>query len=555
MKRKRASKHPVMTKKRRLIRFFAITVVLVYLFLFTCHVLIDLFENQIAGYAAKRLETQSNGLYSIKFDFVDLNLFRRSIRFKNLSITPALKSPGKPYGAPVETLVSLEFPVLSAEGISIPDLMIGNGIRITHVSGTHGKVAIITKKPPDEKKDKKRKPLIPIYINDLEMTKTSFEFNDLSKPRVTAVPLFSVAGASLLVSKLKIQWPVIAFGSGEAVLEKPVFAPRDGFYKLTAKKVNLSRAKSSISVDTLELVPQYEKYRFSRVKGYRTNRLSLKIDRVMLDKLDFDEFLLNRRLLCGLMTIIKPDLDIFRDKHIPKRTIKKMKKFPRRLLREMKFKIKIDNVKIANGSLAYTVRGDESKREGKIFFNALRAVIKNLSNFPRSSKGEKDLLMTVSTRVMGKGILSANLSLPPGGKGKSGSFMLSGSLGRMDMGVFNPMLEPNAFIRIECGMVDKLDFHIGADEDRAEGEMKFLYQNLRISLLKRSTEYRKRRFLSFLANSVIFTHNPKPGRSPRVGRIFYRRDEPVSFLNYVWKSLLSGFKSSVGLGPAARASS
>ena len=357
MKQKRVSARPPMTAKRKFLRFLAITVVLIYLFLFTCHVLIDVFENQISGYAANRLEKQWNGLYSVKFDWVDLNLFRRSIRFKNLSVTPVMKSQGKSPGLEKGTLVSLSFPSFTAEGLSIPDLLINNRIRFNRISGTRGKIKVIKKSSSGSRKSDKGKSILPIYIDNLEITKTSFEFHDLSKPRAKAEPLLSAAGAKLILSKLKIQWPIVSFDSGEAVIDKPVFAPRDGFYKLVAKKVNLSREKSTVSVDSLELIPQYDKYRFSRVKGYRTNQLSLKIDRVMLEKLDVNELLINRRLSCGLMTITKPSLDIFRDKHIPKHSIKKLKKFPRRLLSEMKLKLKIDRINIAKGLIARNGKG------------------------------------------------------------------------------------------------------------------------------------------------------------------------------------------------------
>jgi len=516
------------------LKFLASAVLVIVLFLLTCHILIDLFENEITGFIFSRIEKNSGGVYSIKYDIVNLSLFRRSIRFKNLSVTPDTGV----IGSRKKTVLKITLPALTMEGISIPDLVFGTTISVDTVAVKGGDVRIFTR---DRKTPQKKiKPLKPIFIKKLDIAGTSFKLLGQKE-------ILGISRASLRFSNLEIHPPYIRFDTGESVLNDFTFSFPGNFYTLRAKRLNLSRSKSMVSIDSLELIPRYKKYRFSRIKGYRTNRVAMKITNITFNQIDFNEFFKRRRFLCKSVEVKNPGMELFRDKRVPIHPRPKMKKYPLQLLKELKFKLKIDNIKIADGTLDYTVRGEKTKRAGKIYFSDIRAKVENVSNYPEFQESKTGLTLAVSAKVMGRSTLKANLMIPVNTKKEPAPFTFSGTLGQMDMRVFNPMLESNASLRIESGIVDKLYFSANADGSEAVGEMKFAYKNLRISLLKKNIEQKERKILSFLANTVINSTNPRPGKSLRVGRIYFKREKPVSFLNYIWKSLLSGIKSSIGL--------
>jgi hypothetical protein len=79
--------------------------------------------------------------------------------------------------------------------------------------------------------------------------------------------------------------------------------------------------------------------------------------------------------------------------------------------------------------------------------------------------------------------------------------------------------------------------------------MKLFYRNLKISLLKvkEGGKYKKKGFKSLMANIFLRQNNPKRGKPIKVGEILYIREQPISIFAYIWKAILSGFKSSVGL--------
>jgi hypothetical protein len=505
-------------KKVPVIRFLkplVVTIITIALILLTIHAFIDFFEKDIFDIVVKHLEKSSCGLYIIKYDTVDLDFFQGRFYVKNLSIQldktmlTNIKSP-----LPQKrTLVETTLPELKLEGISIFSLIFSQSFKVNKLSLKKGKLAIFKLAAPGQ-----------------------------------IVLIFQAPEVSLQFSQLTI-YPYISFAAGESNLKEPGFFPVDGFYKLKAQTVNLSKSRLSsfISLDSLELIPGYKKYQFARKKGHQSDRFELKIDNITSRAVDFNDLFKNRRFYSRLLTIRNPRLEVFRDKNIPKKPNRPPKKFPQQLLRELDFKLKIDQIRISNGCIDFIEHAIDEKRAGKVFVNEIQANIENVSNYPETLEEKPSIGLSASAKIMGKGNLKASLTIPI--NDKKNTFNFSGSLGRMDMRVFNSILEPNSHIRIRSGIIDRAEISARCDNRLAKGKMKLFYRNLKISLLKvkEGGIYKKMGFKSLMANIFIRQNNPKPGKQLKIGEILYIREQPISIFAFIWKAILSGFKSSVGL--------
>jgi len=549
-------------------KYLAISIIFIALFFVAVHVFVDLFENEIVDFFVKKVEKKSGGLYSIKYDSVDLNFFKRCIHIKNLSVNLDEKifNKIKAESHKKRTLLKTLLPELKIEGISILKLIFSKSLNINNVSMKDGELVIIKIKKNKNKKDridnkikmknagsddrakKKLKFAKSTFIKNLNVDNTSFTIIQPSRKD----PILTIPDVSLALSKLKIfrkedAYPktYFSFDSGISTLREPTIFFRKGFYKLKAKELVFSKSESFISINHLEWVPRYKRYQFSRRKGYRISRHSLKIDKVIFEGIHFNDYFENQRFYSRLLTVENPEFDIFRDKNMHKNPRPKRKKFPQQLLRELKFKLRIDHINVSNGQIVYTERPKGGKKLGKLFFNDIQAHLKNVTNYPGLLEKKISLVLTGAAKIMGKSIFRTTLTIPI--NNKKNLFMFSGSLERTDLKIFNSMLENNFHIRFNSGIVRKLDFSARADNNRAIGEMRLLYNNLKISIFEKEGEHKKRKIFSFLANAVIRTHNPKPGKPLRVGKIFYKRERPISMLKYIWKSLISGGKSSIGL--------
>jgi hypothetical protein len=551
-------------------KYLAISTIIIALFFATVHVFVDLFENEIFDFFVKKIEKKSGGLYSIKYDSVDLNFFKRSIHIKNLSVNlgEEILNKIKAESDKNRTLIKTVLPVLKIEGISILKLIFSKSLNINNVSMKDGELVIIKIKKNKNKKDR--------IDNKIKMKNAGADADDRAKKKLKFVkstliknlnvdnisfilinpyrkdPILTIPSVSLILSKLKIfrkrnsdPKTYFSFESGESTLKEPTIFFRKGFYKLKAKELVFSKSGSFISIYHLELIPRYKRYHFSRRKGYRISRHSLKIDTVIFEGIHFDDFFENQRFYSQLLTVENPGFDIFRDNNMPKNPRPQKKKFPQQLLRELKFKLRIDHINVSNGQIVYTELPKGGKKLGKIFFNDIQAHLKNVTNYPGLLEKKISLVLTAAAKIMGKSVFRTKLTIPI--NNKKNLFTFSGSLEKTDLKIFNSMLENNFHVRFDSGIVNKLNFSARADNYRATGEMKLLYNNLKISIFEKEGEHKKRKIFSFLANTVIRTHNPKPGKPLRVGKIFFKREKPISMLKYIWKSLISGGKSSIGL--------
>ena len=119
----------------------------------------------------------------------------------------------------------------------------------------------------------------------------------------------------------------------------------------------------------------------------------------------------------------------------------------------------------------------------------------------------------------------------------------------MDMRKINPMLENVAFTTIKSGFVKSMNFEASADSEFSTGKMEFRYNDFKIALINKKTgqvEGFDKGIVSFFANTfVVNTKNPHLG-SFREGSIFFKRNKNKSIINYWWKSIFTGIKTSIG---------
>jgi hypothetical protein len=91
---------------------------------------------------------------------------------------------------------------------------------------------------------------------------------------------------------------------------------------------------------------------------------------------------------------------------------------------------------------------------------------------------------------------------------------------------------------------------LNGNNSRAIGRLYFRYEDLAIKLhpTKPGTWNRvEQSLLTEVVNLLLSDSNPNDDGKLKHGIIYFERDESKGFFNFVWKSLLSGIKSSVGV--------
>lgn len=501
------------SKRLRLLEWLIFFVLFTGLLVILAHVLVNHYERDLFNYAAARINRKSGGAYTLTSGYVDANLLSRSICFKNLNIASSLGQVPKKNIA----LLNAKIHSLTLKKISLYDLIMNKTLEAGEVD---------------------------VSIGAMSVTLPGKE-----------AAIGSLSGACATLKRVRIHLTrrpsvsVISFKRGQATFSEPVYNTSDGFYTFRARTLDIRQDDSSVVFTGFEMIPRYGKQEFARKKGYRSSRLHLKTGRVMFSRIDFKDLFKNRRFHCETLLIENPIMDIYRDKNVPKRRRTRPPKFPQQRLRDAKLQLSLDLVKVTGGKLSYTERIPGKNRTGTMVFNDVSGEITHVTNYPEKLESGVSLVLKASCAIMGQGLFRTVIKFPLADT--RNTFRFSGTLGPTNMKQFNAMLVPAANARIERGKLGRLDFFASGDNRGINGEMRLRYRQLKVSLLKRKGSQKKRKFRSFLANMIIFESNPRRGKL-RVGKIFYKKEKPMTFFTYIWKSLLSGFKSSLGLTRAKK---
>jgi hypothetical protein len=93
-----------------------------------------------------------------------------------------------------------------------------------------------------------------------------------------------------------------------------------------------------------------------------------------------------------------------------------------------------------------------------------------------------------------------------------------------------------------------LNFSFSANDTKATGKMKLLYQGLNFAVMNKQTGDTtaiKEHIKSLIANIIVMESNPMPGKDVRPGVIEYERDSEKFLFGYFVRALMSGIKTSV----------
>ncbi len=322
-----------------------------------------------------------------------------------------------------------------------------------------------------------------------------------------------------------------------------------GFYEIEAKEIGISTGKQQLWADSLRITPALDKDAFAVAKGYETDQFILRNRRLVLDSLNLRKLFHDNTLEANKLHLDGFNMYIYRDKRQPFPD-KKRSLMPQTLLRDSKMDIMIRETELTNGYLAYAERVKGAPEEGFIDLTNLYLHADTISNYPTVLNSGYVTTLSTNFDLMGTGHLQAYFEIPMGDT--TNQHVYYGSLDQMALADFNPILEKTSFISIRSGQLDRINFKVIADAEVAEGSMEFVYDDLRVALVNKKTGKPGglfRRIASSVANVFVHSSNTLDNKdnSIRSGEIEVKRDEKRSIVNYWIKTLLGGFKSSIGI--------
>jgi hypothetical protein len=153
----------------------------------------------------------------------------------------------------------------------------------------------------------------------------------------------------------------------------------------------------------------------------------------------------------------------------------------------------------------------------------------------------------VEGSIMNAGTIQATIRAPL----RKNVYFITGSIKNLDLPKLNPSAENLGKFHIESGILNFLDFHFTATEEKATGEIIGEYHDLLIDRLKeKNGEEKIAKVPTFFLKRLIIPKNKDKSLpvSRRNGKIDYKRDSTRLVTFYFLKALLDGIRASFTLG-------
>ncbi|SHM37886.1 hypothetical protein SAMN04488057_101264 [Cyclobacterium lianum] len=315
-------------------------------------------------------------------------------------------------------------------------------------------------------------------------------------------------------------------------------------------QVNIGRvlvSEDSLVMHDVRFFPRLGRYAYARKVGKQTDVAELYIPRLVIDGLDAGKFVAEEKLVARSMTLFSPHAEVFRDKRVAEDTTV-IKPMPQQLMEAAKMVLELDTLIVSDGRLRYREFPEKGMVPGEINFNKMNA---RMYPFRLGAFGKErdEAHINASFEINHAARLDVDVAMA---FEAPYPIQVRSSVNAFELPVINSILESNAFVTVERGMVQGGNWHFVADQDNAIGEMTLRYNDLKVRLLEERTLREaggRKGILTFVINALAMRkNNPRPIFKRLVSSPIYVERMPHKFVfNYMWKATFSGLMGSSGL--------
>jgi hypothetical protein len=511
------------------------------------------FNKKIIENVKARISEITHNEYALSLDGLSINFFTNTITVENLIIGPSKKGIHKnaQYVFKAKTFKIIEFSLLSylknhdllIEKIEFeePQISIFQGVERLPVKN------IDTLVIPFSLYKAFSKTLNSIAIGNIEIVNSQF---NIYKNGTDTLSVFSTKDNSVSIKKFIInsetdQKHRLFFADKfEIVMNKFSYHLGNGLYTIYGKSLYASYVDSIVTVDSLQVVPNFSKKEFAEEAGRQISRVKIISSKVNFRKMDVKLFFEYNWLVINKVDLSGCAVDVYRDNRLPLQPIKRPS--VQNMLRDLPFFVAIDSIEMKDGNVTYQETNSDQSTSGKLTLNKINALVTGVQNDTESYTDSSFIKAKINGVFLNKGLFKQNFTFPL--KAKEELFYCSGSLSSISLITFNQLISPSKFLKIKSGQLDTAIFSFVAYENASNGTMKLLYHDLNIEAVKKNGEKIKLKdqVKIFVANELIIRNsNPDKNGVVRISKIHAEHNHYRYFPYYAMQSIISGIEPAI----------
>lgn len=521
----------------------------------------------VREFVIKTIERDSKGIYRADIGSISLNILAGNLTIKKFELIPdtALFRKKAVTDTLSPILIRLRIAEFRIRGFGIMELIRNKQIDLRRIRFMEPDISVYRMRAtvkPTEDKPKNKLISIPlpeglsaVNIKEILFEKGKLAYFDLSGDSLVS---YSIPSCDIVIKNIMIdsvhrgQDRLFNADDINIMLGGIVLTTKNGMNRISLGEIGLSTGDQSVYVKNFQLEPLFNNHDYTRKLGFQTDRMDIAVTMLQIKRLNFRDLILTGKFKAGLLEIDSLVLDDYRDKRVPPRPGFKPP-MPQDGLRNLKTYLKIDTVLLKGGKATYSEQ--VGAEPGTIFFDKMSATFTGLTNDSMLLAGGLVSELRGTAYLMGKGKLDATVRFKFGDP--KNSFTFSGRVGEIDLREINPMLSKLLPAEVTSGQINKLEIlQVTANDDVATGKLLFYYKNLSISMIdKKKTTWGKikKGVINFVANDLVVNNdNPTASGKMHTGTVYFKRDKYKGIINFLWKSTLSGLKSTMGFNSKAQ---
>lgn len=296
-----------------------------------------------------------------------------------------------------------------------------------------------------------------------------------------------------------------------------------------------------VEMHNLAVLPLVSDETFTDRQPFRKEYLRFTTERLFIRGLDLFRALHREQWTMRSLRVDQARLEVYLNRDLPMKPDKKM---PHELVRDMPYYFNIDSILVRDSYVGYTevIAGNE----GRLDFEHTNATVLKMTNDKRKRQsGQAVAQVYATTKLLGKGQLTLDMNLPLLDREFNCDY--TAKLGPMSLTHLNELLEEKDFIRIEEGDVESITVTARVLDGVANGKVEAVYRNLKISVLDRNKDGKKKKLVSAIANLLIRGKNVRDNKNKpfKEGIIVYSRTPEDGMLRFMWQSAKTGLMATM----------
>ena len=318
------------------------------------------------------------------------------------------------------------------------------------------------------------------------------------------------------------------------------YALDNGDNQLSIDSLHLDTHDRMIRTVGLALLPQLPQSDYAELSHKHGDWTQLETAITVWSGVDFPALVKERIVSIDTIKIQGAKISSYKNRQVPQP--QREKQLLSQTIRELPVALRVGCIDFGPLDIIYQELSPEGTQPGTLTFKTLTGQCLGLTNRPEA--GASPMSIHLQGQYLGKAPLQADFHFPL--QDSNDRFTVKGRLGTFDLQDLNPLTEPLANLEIQSGQVDSLLFTITGDATQSSVDLKLLYHNLDVALIKvEEGKILQRRLLSeAIEDWILLPSNPQYGIT-RTGTGTVLRDPYKSQFNYLWKSLWPGLKSTL----------